>query len=75
MTTIDEIVRRLADDPRIATRSLRSILKVIDDEIDRTSRTGAPAPATVRQLREVVARSYLMRMETERSGSGGDGPA
>ncbi|MGN6551113.1 MAG: hypothetical protein ACTHJ3_14625 [Pararhizobium sp.] len=67
--TFDELVHRLAGDPRIATRSLWRILKVIDDEIYQVSRDGTAVSATVRQLREIMARSYLARLEAERTGS------
>ena len=62
---IERLARRLADDPRITTGTLRRMLKDIDAETREVLRMGNPVPHAVRKVREVVARACLLRRERE----------
>lgn len=63
MATIEELAERMAGDPKIATPTLERILNDIDQSIAELTGSGDPVPATVRQVREVVALACLMRQE------------
>lgn len=63
---LNKLARRFSDNDRIATPTLRRILRDIDDEMHSLADAGAAVPQAVRELRDVVARACLMREEAER---------
>ncbi len=67
---VDRLARRLCADPRIATGTLRRMLKDIDDEIRAVLASGEHLPRAISSVREVVARACLLRREIERNPAG-----